>query len=809
MAMRVTLLTLIALAACLGCVNKKEIRAAEKAVREQRWDEAYELWNGIYMLHPENTRAKLMTERMRTKAALEHLFKAETYFLRRQFKESLYEVSRVLNYDPGNQKAQSLNRRIQQYQDAERKAREESVDRVKPEADAWAHMPRLKPNSWGPLNLYFPKPREVRDIYTALGRAYGINIVVANDIRSEKIALDLRNLSFLKALDTLMVLNGHFFKIIDDNTIIILKDGKNNRERYENQIIRTFYLSNIATTELKGLITRLGGIKEVVENDKLNAITIKGTPEQISLAEKIIASNDKAQPEVVIEVELLEVNKSNMRRIGMVPVTPDFSGTPLYRAGVIASPRDRSNDDEDAGGIRGIFPSLREDDFLTILPAVAIDFLKENGDSKQVANPHLRVTSGEEAKVKIGQSIPVADTSFTNALISGSSSGTNNFGDQALTSFNYQDVGIMITVTPRVHFDNDVSLKLDLEVSSIISGGLQPTLGKRQVSTSLRLRNGETNVLAGLLTNDERKSLSGIPGLSDIPLLGKLFSNDEKIVSQTDIIMTIRPIVVRGHNIEPVDTEPYEVSSLTLSNLFGDQSRGTPNDPIDAGIPLPADDAENSDTVSDDGYRNPESRPQEDQDTYDQEVSETYEDHQDDHSVENPPSGGEGVEGNGGGSQPASTEKTEEPMTEELAEEPSPAVLAFTPGYGSARVDDPMEFQLFIANVEDLKNGQINLAFDPQLVHVDAVDLGDSFNAVGGAPLVTPAWNNDNGRLSLIISQRQKNDPFSGSGIVATIRMRAVGPGTGSLTMDGIALKNSAGAAIASEAIHAEYEVSQ
>jgi general secretion pathway protein D len=491
---------------------------------------------------------------------------------------------------------------------------------------------------------------------------------------------------------------------------------------------------------------------------------------------------------VVIEMELLEVNKSRMRRLGIMPVGTDFN--PLYRAGVIADPAGRSDDDERAGGIRGFFPSLDDEDFLTIVPAIAIDFLKEHGDSKQVANPHLRVTSGETGFVRIGQSIPIAQTSFTNAQLSGSASGSNDFGDQALTSFRYNDVGISINVVPRVHYNNEITLLLELEISSVISGGLQPILGKREVKTSIRLKNGEVNVMAGLLSNDERKSLLGLPGLSDIPVLGRLFSNDEKVISQTDIIMTTRPIIIRAPNISKRDRAPYELSSLRLSSLFGsaeeqaaaekeagkDRERGgtiklegrdegdaVPAPPPIPLSPSPAGDAEQTEEQPYYQFKKP---------------------YQPDGAAAEPP-----------------------PLEEPIDTEPTPAMLAFTPTLVEGRQDDLLDFQLFIANAENLKRGEITLEFNPEILQVEAVDLGNFFSDAGAQPLLTPAWDNATGRLSMVITQRHGAGTFSGAGIMAYITMRAKAPGSGDLTFLKILLQDDQQQSLEADGLPAAYEV--
>lgn len=750
--MRLTLAILM-VALSFSCGPKKDIKPAREAMEAGNWDEAYRLWSGLLEQYPGDTHFKIAAERARLNATLSHLRKASIYYEKDLLDEAQFEVQIVLNLDPLNQEAQNMIARIAESRAAEREAKKVAS---RERQNAFSGLPQLKPSTWAPLDITFTN-QSARDIYMSLGKAYGLNVVVDSKLRDEKVTIDLKGMSLMKALDTLMVLNRHFFKVVDDNTLIILEDDRTTRERYDTQIIQTFYLSNITPKEIAKHLRSLGGIKEFAENESLNAITIKGTPEQIALIGKIIADNDKAQPEVVVELELLEVNKGNMRKIGIMPISP-ADGSATYRAGILADPRNRSDSDENSGGIRGIFPDLSSEDFLTVVPALAIDFLKQQDGSKQVANPHLRVTSGQQGHVRIGQSVPVAQTSFTNAQISGSASGSNSFGDNALTSFKYQDVGIDIKVTPRVHYNNEITLELELEISSVVSSGIQPVFGKRNVKTNIRLKNGETNVLMGLLNNEERKSLVGIPGLSDIPLLGRLFSNDDKVINQTDIILSTRPVIIRGPNVTAQDRAPFELSSLRLDSLY--QKPETTKKPVE--------------------------QPQGDRVKLDKSSKNTQQNRD---------------------SEDAQEEGSEETDEDSLVDEQTPAMLAFTPAVQDARVGDHIDYSLFVTNVEDFRRGEIVLEYDPEVLQAVQAELGDFFGAQGNRPLMTPAWDNNRGRLTMVITQRMGSQPFSGSGILANLKFFAKGVGRGDLSFRRLELTTRDKDTIPADGLDARYEV--
>ncbi|MCB1049961.1 MAG: hypothetical protein KDC71_05125 [Acidobacteria bacterium] len=769
--------TLLMILLLVGCSAHRLNKDAQAASDRQQWDQAAKLWQQIVDQRPHNTRAQINAERARLQASLSHLQQANFYFQNSQLQEAAFEVQVTLGYDPHNQIALDLAERIREKMDLAKNEK----SRPEPEKSI-SSFPALEPSHWDPIDLIIPKPQDVRQIYTMLGRNYGINVLVDSEIKSEKLAVELRDMDFIKALDTLLILNRHFFKVVDSKTIIILKDNKQNRDRYDNQIVKTYYLSNVTPKELKEHLRTLGDLKEFGVNEELNAISIKGTPDQIALADRIIAANDKSLPEVVIEVELLEVNKSAMREVGLLPVST-IPGQSPYAIGITADPADRSDDDADQGGLRGFFPKLNSNDILTILPAVAINFLKETGDSKQVANPHIRVTAGNEASILIGQQVPTATTAFTPIGTTGTNT-SNQFGGQPLTTFNYQDVGINLKITPRVHHNDEVTLKMDLEVSSVLSSGLQPTFGKRKVSTTIRLKNGETNVLAGLLSNDERRSLSGIAGLSDIPILGRLFSNDDKVIRQTDIVLTLKPVIVRGPNLTESDFAPYEIGSLSLSSLFRGKEKGLEAKKANKQLRVEGD----SDNETPETEAQPvqiRERPQPKPATPRERIAET-------------PTSDEDM--------PSLDYSEAEVPPEETGPE-NPAMLAFSPALVNIRKDQIVDVQVFLANASGLQKGEIAISFPTDLLAVEAVDPGDLGVSPQRRPLITPAWNHDQGRISLIISGRAGTDPFSGSGILANLRFRAIQNGASELRFDQVRLIKLDGTELGGQGLNAAVEI--
>jgi general secretion pathway protein D len=280
-----------------------------------------------------------------------------------------------------------------------------------------------------------------------------------------------------------------------------------------------------------------------------NTIAIKDTPARVAAAGKLIAAIDKARPEVVIDVELLEIDRTRLKEYGLQLASPtaDSSTGPTGINGQVDVNRQNLT-------LRDVRNLTQSDVFLTNVPALYYRLLKQDTNTRILANPQLRTSEGMPAQARFGERVPVPVTTF-------SPIATGGISQQPITSFNYENIGVNIDITPRTHHDDEVSLALKLEVSSISGAGFGglPTFGNRYVSTVIRLHDGETNLLAGLIRDDERRVLSGIVGLSDLPLVGRLFAHNRKENLETDIVLTLTPRIVRVLDLSEEDLRPFRV----------------------------------------------------------------------------------------------------------------------------------------------------------------------------------------------------------------------------------------------------------
>jgi general secretion pathway protein D len=419
-----------------------------------------------------------------------------------------------------------------------------------------------------PDTLMF-RDASARVVYLAIGQYGDLNVVFDPTFRDQNITVDLRKASLSEALDSVSSATRNFWRSSSgQRTVTIVPDTPAKRREYEEEIVQTFYLSNADLKETIDILRIVVDARRIAPLTATNAITIKDTPERISAAGRIISAIDKARPEVIIDVELLEVDRTRMREYGLQFASPGSPG--------ISGQADVNRDEFTLRDLRNLTQS---DVFLTGLPGLYYRLLKTDSATRILANPQLRTSEGVSAQANFGERVPVPVTTFAPIAAGGVQT-------QPITSFNYENIGVNIDITPRTHHDDDVSLAVKIQISSISGtgfGGL-PTFGNRAISTVIRLKDGETNMLAGLIRDDERRVMGGIPGLSDLPIIGPLFANNRRESQETDIILTLTPRIVRVLNLRAEDLTPFRVGRDSGAPLI--------DVPLPAPIPRPPGEAE-------------------------------------------------------------------------------------------------------------------------------------------------------------------------------------------------------------------------
>lgn len=521
---------------------------AGKARAKGLYGEAAALYDRVLKVVPEDSNANSGQLALARLTVLnEKLEQAEKQYQANKIEEAKGLVHEVLLESPEHVDALALQKKI----DAKLPA-------------AQTKQPSLKPPFEKPVTLEL-RDANIKVVFEALSRATGINFILDKDIKPDtKATIFIKKARIEDAIEMVLSSNGLKKKVMSENSAYIYPSTPAKVKDYQDLVIRSFYLTNSSAKQVSALIKTMLKTKDIFVDDRLNMLMIRDTPEAIRIAEKLIAANDLADPEVMLEIEVLEINRNRLQELGIVypnqiaVLSPTASTT---NTGALTLETLRQ---------------LRSGNF-GVSPNPALNFKKTTGDINLLSNPKIRVKNNEKAKILVGDKVPIITTT-----------STANVGISE--SVQYIDVGLTLDVEPRITIDDFVNIKVGLEVSSlgartVTSNGAQVfTIGTRNTKTVLRLKDGETQILAGLISDDERKSASKVPALGDIPLLGRLFSNQEDIKNKTEIVLAITPRIIGNINRPEAAISEYwsgTESAITDKQQFVAPVSSGPTNPQD------------------------------------------------------------------------------------------------------------------------------------------------------------------------------------------------------------------------------------
>ena len=410
--------------------------------------------------------------------------------------------------------------------------------------------PKLRTRDNRPVTLQF-RDAQTKMVFEVLSRQTGINFIFDKDIKSDgKTTIYVQDVPIEQAIDLVLGQNQLARQVLSDNMVLIYPNTSAKQKDYQDQIVKTFYLNTATPKDVEGLLKTVLDAKTLVVNERANAIVMRDTPETVRMAEKLVASIDIAEPEVMMEVEILEISRGKMQQLGITyPNTATLSMT---------SP---------SGGKSFTLDDLKNQNSSTIsvspIPSVTLDALKTTSDANLLASPRIRARNKEKARVLIGSKVPVITTAAT---------ASGNGGVVSNTQVQYLDVGLTLEVEPTIYSDNDVGIGINLIVSSIAStvkvgDTIAYELRNRNATTKLQLKDGETQILAGLINDAESRSATSVPGLGDIPLLGRLFSNNHTDKNKSELVMSITPHVIRAKARPPGETTEFWYGTESRSGL--------------------------------------------------------------------------------------------------------------------------------------------------------------------------------------------------------------------------------------------------
>src|SRR5437764_5845150 len=565
------------------------------AEARQSYEAAYEYCKAAYDKDPKNIRYRAEYERTRFYAAMVKVHRGQ--LLRNQGKneEALAEFQNAQTIAPALDIAQ-------QEIDATKRLMEGTPAPGQPQPQGAQAKPDLLNLAQGPVELGAISDQPItlkltedsKMIYETIGKLAGINVLFDPDYTSRRVKIELNNVSLQEALQIVAMESRTFWRPVTKNTIFVASDTQQKRKEIEENVVRTFYLSNISQpTDLQDVVNALRTVIELQRIQQLpsqNAIVIRGTPDQLALAEKLIGDIDKPKPEVVIDVAVMQVSRNKERDLAILPPTnvsvaltnQSFQNLGTTTTGTTGTTGTGTgtNQQQPGGQVTfNTFKHLTSVSYAVNIPAATAQLLFSDADSKIIQNPQIRSLDGAKGSLKIGQRIPVATGSFGIPTVG---TGTGGFTGTVNTQFQYIDVGVNIDVTPKIHADNDVTLKVMIDISSrdttVTIGGIdQPVIGQRKIEHEIRLREGEVNIMGGIFEDQEISAWSGIPGLGQIPLFRYLFASQKKTRDENEIVFVMVPRIVRHQDLTPLNTRAIDIGAgSSISLRRGPSTTATP-----------------------------------------------------------------------------------------------------------------------------------------------------------------------------------------------------------------------------------------
>jgi general secretion pathway protein D len=552
---------------------KSAYKRGARAESQNQYDAALEGYRQAYTLKPRDAKYSAAYLRFRAFAAAQHVEKGQSLRDADKLREALEEFQRAVEIDGTNFVAQQELKRIaamlnKQAEQAGVSAPAKPVSPLAKMAEETEGPVDLEPPSDMPLTLRMTSP--VDNIYKTIGKLSGINVLFDADYKPQRITIELNDVTLREALRMVAMESKTFWRPISPNVIFVASESK--RKELEDNVMGTFYLRNASTaSELQEVVGTLKGILDINRvqvNPTRGTITLRATPDQMVLAQKLVSDFDKPKAEVLIDIAVLQVSRDRLRTIG---TTVPTSTSIAFAAGAVP-----------AGAVK--LGTLAGGHFSIAVPGGSFTFLMSDSNTKVLQNPQIRALDQERASLKIGDRVPVATGSFSTG-VGGTSVPLVN------TQFQYLDVGVNIDITPHVHSDREVTLKMSLEISSVTSvqqvGGIgQPTIGQRRIEHETRLQDGEINLVGGILEDSETQSLSGYPWLAKLPILKYLFGQETKERHETEIVFAITPHIVRA---EEVTDENLRLIDIGTGNSIGlrrkEPKKAPPNTPKPSASP--------------------------------------------------------------------------------------------------------------------------------------------------------------------------------------------------------------------------------
>jgi len=765
-------------------------KRGEKAELRQDYDAAYEAYKKASEKAPRDIRYKTRYENMRFKASAAHVDRGRTYLQGGDSGAALTEFSRALQIDPSNQTAQQEIDIIRNPKAAAfvpspgQLAKQTDTQR---EIGAVTGIVELKPVSNDPITLHMVE--DTKMIYQAIGKAAGLNVLFDPDYTSKRIPVDLTNVTLSDALRIVGTISNTFYKPVTANTIFVAANTRQKRTDLDEMAVQTFYLTNTSTANdatevLTAIRNLLDPSVKIFLVATQNAIVMRATPDQLLLAQKLLNDLDRAKPEVVVDVAVLEVNRDRIRTLGIQ--LPQSFGVAVQANASSSTASSSSGTTAATTTTTSNFTiqnlaHLNASNFAVTIGGAELNALLTDSDTRILQNPRIRASDGQRATLKIGSKIPVATGSYSAGAATGLTAG---IGVQ--TQFTYLDVGVNIDMTPTVHLDREVTLKLKVEVSSqngnvTISGVTEPIISQRVAEQVIQLQDGEPSVLAGILTQQNSLSLSGTPGLGELPILKYFFGSRTNEKQQDEIVFLLIPHIVRESVLTRLNTRAIDTGTSQSIELHREGGAPVPSDPNDAEAGPSAIQPATAPPVTAANAASAMVHPMPQQ------------------MASNLPGSLPQVTGpvspNGMTTLPA-----------QVAAGTGGVQFSIQPASSTPAVGATFQVSVVIANAVDVFDVPLQLQFNPAVLELVNVDTGPFLGSDGQA--IAMAHRDEGNGLVAISARRPPNvKGVSGQGSVCTLTFKAIAPGDSMLALVRVGASNSANVNLPASASQATVHV--
>jgi general secretion pathway protein D len=592
------LLLLVAVVTLPAIADKAKTLYAkgQDAEARQHFVEAYDFYKQAYDLKPKDLRYRTSFERIRFEAAAAIVHSGQKLRDAGKLEEAAAEFQKALGIDPSlfiaKQELDRTVHMINEQRNPTPQAAGPPVGLERKLRDASGPV-ELAPISNTPITVKMSDKSDT--VYRTIGQLAGINVLLDPEYTPKPIKVELTGVTLEEALEITALESKTFWRPVTSNTIFVAADNPAKRKELEQSVLKTFYLTNLsAPTELQDVVNAIRAVLDVQRVQQLlsqNALVVRGTPDQIALAEKLVEDLDKARPEVIIDIAVMQISKDRSSTLGLSPPTSASLALQSNLNPVSSSTTTTSTTSSTPAGISlNTLATLNANNFAVTIPSANLSTVMGDTDTKLIQNPQIRSLDNQKASLKIGERLPIATGSFQPGI------GGVGINPLVNTQFQYIDVGVVIEVTPHIHSDNEVSLKITMEVSSEIGqasiGGItQPIIGQKKVDLGeIRLRDGESSLIGGIMDDSETKSLSGIPGLAQIPILKYLFGQTTKDHSQDETVFAITPHVIRGTQLTEINQRAIEIgtaNTIVLHHSSRPQAAPAPA-PAQPATPPPA-----------------------------------------------------------------------------------------------------------------------------------------------------------------------------------------------------------------------------